>query len=68
MKRTSEIIIKVLWFCFRLKCYEPYALCTKLMDMFKRVMREKFNPLQMGKDKSNEFAQFDMGSLTIDDF
>ena len=36
--------------------------------MFKRAMREKFNPLHVRKDKSNEFARFEMGSLTVDEY
>jgi hypothetical protein len=36
--------------------------------MFKRAMREKFYPLHVRKDKSNEFARFEMGSLTVDEY
>ena len=30
-------------------------------------MLEKFYPLHVRKDKSNEFARFEMGSLTVDE-
>ena len=36
--------------------------------MFKRAMRENFNPLQVRKNKSNEFARFEMRSLTVDEY
>ncbi|XP_057532976.1 uncharacterized protein LOC130810869 [Amaranthus tricolor] len=34
-------------------------------DMFKRAMREKFYPLHVRKDKSNEFARLEMGDMTV---
>ena len=36
--------------------------------MFKRGTWKKFYSLHVRKDKSNEFARFKMGSLTIDDY
>ena len=37
-------------------------------SMFNRAIREKFYPLHVRKDKSNEFARFEMGSLTVDEY
>ena len=31
-------------------------------------MREKFYPLHVKKDKSNEFARLEMGGMTIDEY
>ena len=36
--------------------------------MFKRPMREKFYPLHVRKDKSNEFARLEMGDMTVDEY
>lgn len=35
---------------------------------FKRVLREKFYPIHVRKDKSNEFARFEMGNLIVDEY
>ena len=37
-------------------------------DVFKRAMREKFYPLHVRKDKSNEFARLEMGDMTVDEY
>ncbi|XP_057545842.1 uncharacterized protein LOC130824840 [Amaranthus tricolor] len=37
-------------------------------DLFKRAMREKFYPLHVRKDKSNEFVRLEMGSMTVDEY
>ena len=37
-------------------------------DLFKRAMREKFYPLDVRKDKSNEFARLEMGGITVDEY
>ncbi|XP_057518486.1 uncharacterized protein LOC130799409 [Amaranthus tricolor] len=37
-------------------------------DLFKRAMREKFYPLHVRKDKSNEFARLEMGGMTVDEY
>ncbi|XP_057540673.1 uncharacterized protein LOC130818523 [Amaranthus tricolor] len=37
-------------------------------DLFKRAMREKFYPLHVRKDKSNEFARLEMGDMTVDEY
>ncbi|XP_057532830.1 uncharacterized protein LOC130810712 [Amaranthus tricolor] len=37
-------------------------------DLFKRAMREKFYPLHVRKDKSNEFARLEIGSMTVDEY
>ncbi|XP_057543813.1 uncharacterized protein LOC130823196 [Amaranthus tricolor] len=34
-------------------------------ELFKRAMREKFYPLHVRKDKSNEFARLEMGGMTV---
>ncbi|XP_057542410.1 uncharacterized protein LOC130820884 [Amaranthus tricolor] len=37
-------------------------------EIFKRAMREKFYPLHVRKDKSNEFARLEMGGMTVDEY
>ncbi|XP_057540648.1 uncharacterized protein LOC130818494 [Amaranthus tricolor] len=37
-------------------------------DLFKKAMREKFYPLYVRKDKSNEFGRLDIGGMTIDKY
>ncbi|XP_057542444.1 uncharacterized protein LOC130820913 [Amaranthus tricolor] len=37
-------------------------------DLFKRAMREKFYPLHVRKDKSNEFTRLKMGDMTVDEY
>ncbi|XP_057540722.1 uncharacterized protein LOC130818575 [Amaranthus tricolor] len=37
-------------------------------DLFKRAMQEKFYPLHVRKDKSNEFARLEMGGMTVDEY
>ncbi|XP_057520885.1 uncharacterized protein LOC130801135 [Amaranthus tricolor] len=36
--------------------------------LFKRAMRDKFYPLHVRKDKSNEFARLEMGDMTVDEY
>ena len=35
---------------------------------FKGALRDQFYPPHVRKDKSNEFARFEMGSLTVDEY
>ena len=37
-------------------------------DSFKGTLRDQFYPLHVRKDKTNEFARFEMGNLTVDDY
>ena len=36
--------------------------------LFKKAMREKFYPLHVRKDKSNEFARLEMSGMTVDEY
>ncbi|XP_057532894.1 uncharacterized protein LOC130810783 [Amaranthus tricolor] len=37
-------------------------------ELFKRAMREKFYPLHVRKDKSNEFARLEIGGMIVDEY